>query len=46
MMLLLTEGLEIHDEALVAPETTSIVEIVGVDIGIFIKGDVCPQRKK
>ena len=41
-MLLFTEGLEIHDEALVAAETKSIVEVVGVDIGIdiFIKRDV------
>ena len=44
-MLLLTEGLEIHDEALVAAETKSIVEVVGVDIGIFIKGDV-PTREE
>ena len=40
-----TEGLEIHDEALVAAETKSIVEVVGVDIGIFIKGDV-PTREE
>ena len=33
-----TEGLEIHDEALVAAETKSIVEVVGIDVGIFIKG--------
>ena len=38
-----TDGPEIHDEALVAAETKSIVEVVGVDIGIFIKGDV-PTR--
>ena len=43
-MLLLTEGLEIHDEALVAAETKRIVEEVSVDIGIFIKGDV-PTRE-
>ena len=30
-MLLLTEGLEIHDEAIVAAETKSIVEVVGVE---------------
>ena len=39
-----TDSLEIHDEALVAAETKSIVEVVGVDIGIFIKGDV-PMHK-
>ena len=31
MLLLTLEGLEIHDEALVAAETRSIVEVVGVD---------------
>ena len=40
-----TDGLEIHVEALVTVETKSIVELVGVDIGIFIKGDV-PTREE
>ena len=46
-MLLFTEGLEIHDEALVAAETKSIVEVVGVDIriDIFITRDV-PTNKE
>ena len=40
-----TACMEMHDEALVAAETKSIVEVVGVDIGIFIKGDV-PTREE
>ena len=35
-----TEGLEIHDDALLTAETKSNVEVVGVDIGIFIKGEM------